>query len=86
LTQIFEKKNTSLKRNTTPPKINIEAENDRLEDVSPFPGGPYSQVPAVNLPGCIHNSPIVCIAPRCQGIGKLCVGEFPGGNWVAIDF
>ena len=29
----------------TPPKINIEPENDGLEDVSPFPGGPYSQVP-----------------------------------------
>ena len=28
----------------TPPKINIEPENDGLEDVSPFPGV-YSQVP-----------------------------------------
>ena len=28
----------------TPPKINIESENDGLEDVSPFPGV-YSQVP-----------------------------------------
>ena len=36
-----------------PWKINIEPENDGLEDDFPFPGGPYSQVPAVNLPGCI---------------------------------
>ena len=28
----------------TPPKINIEPENDGLEDVSPFPGV-HSQVP-----------------------------------------
>ena len=28
----------------TPPKINMEPENDGLEDVSPFPGV-YSQVP-----------------------------------------
>ena len=28
----------------TPPKINIEPENDGLEDDFPFPGG-YSQVP-----------------------------------------
>ena len=28
----------------TPPKINIEPENDGLEDVFPFPGV-YSQVP-----------------------------------------
>ena len=28
----------------TPPKINIEPENDGLEDVSPFPGV-YCQVP-----------------------------------------
>ena len=37
---------------STPPKINIEPENDGLEDVFPCPGV-YSQVPAVNLPGCI---------------------------------
>ena len=30
--------------NGTPPKINIEPENDGLEDVSPFPGV-CSQVP-----------------------------------------
>ena len=35
----------------TPRKINIEPENDGLEDDFPFPGV-YSQVPAVNLPGC----------------------------------
>ncbi len=35
-----------------PRKINIEPENDDLEDDFPFPGGPYSQVPAVKLPGC----------------------------------
>ena len=29
---------------TTPPKINIEPENDSLEDVFPFPGV-YCQVP-----------------------------------------
>ena len=29
----------------TPPKINIEPENDGLEDDFPLPGGPYSQVP-----------------------------------------
>ena len=34
----------------TPLKINIEPENDGLEDDVPFPGGPYSQVPAVHLP------------------------------------
>ena len=33
----------------TPPKINIEPENDGLEDDCPFPGGPYSQVGAVNM-------------------------------------
>ena len=32
-------------KEVTPPKINIEPEHDGLEDVSPFPGGPYSQVP-----------------------------------------
>ena len=32
------------KTTSTPPKINIEPENDGLEDVSPFPGV-YSQVP-----------------------------------------
>ena len=32
------------KKQITPPKINIEPENDGLEDVSPFPGV-YSQVP-----------------------------------------
>ena len=37
-----------------PPKINKEPENDGLEDEFPLPGGPYSQVPAVNLPGCRH--------------------------------
>ena len=35
----------------TPRKINIEPENDDLEDDFPFPVV-YSQVPAVNLPGC----------------------------------
>ena len=29
----------------TPPKINIEPENDALEDDFSLPGGPYSQVP-----------------------------------------
>ena len=32
------------KNKNTPPKINIEPENDGLEDVSPFPGV-HSQVP-----------------------------------------
>ena len=36
----------------TPPKINIEPENDGLEGDFPFPGVPYSQVNHVNLPGC----------------------------------
>ena len=36
----------------TPPKINIESENDGLEDDFPFPGGKNSQVPVVHLPGC----------------------------------
>jgi len=36
----------------TPLKFNIEPENDALADDFPFPGGPYSQVPAVNLAGC----------------------------------
>ena len=36
----------------TPPKFNIEPENNGLEDDFPFPGGPYSQVPAVKLQGC----------------------------------
>ena len=44
----------------TPPKINIEPENDGLEDVFPFPGGPYSQVRAVNLPGVYHEELILC--------------------------
>ena len=43
---------TQLDMANTPPKINIEPENDGLEDDCPFPGGPYSQVPAINLPGC----------------------------------
>jgi len=34
----------------TPPKTNMEPENDGLEDDFPFPGL-YSQVPAVHLPG-----------------------------------
>jgi len=34
------------KKNTTPPKFNIEPENDGLEDDFPFPGL-YSQVPGV---------------------------------------
>ena len=38
-------------KSSTPPKINIKPENDGLEDDFPFPGV-YSQVPAVNLPGC----------------------------------
>ena len=42
------------KTTSTPPKIKIEAENDGLEDDFPFPGV-YSQVPAVNLPGCMYN-------------------------------
>ena len=41
----------------TPPKINIEPDNDGLEDVFPFWGGPYSQVPADNLPGT-QKSPV----------------------------
>ena len=41
---------------TTPPKIHIEPENDGLEDDCPFPGSPYSQVPAVNLGLCIWSS------------------------------
>ena len=36
---------TVLSGSITPPKFNIEAENDGLEDEFPFPGGPYSQVP-----------------------------------------
>ena len=32
-------------RMTTPPKINIELENDGLEDVFPFLGGLYSKIP-----------------------------------------
>ena len=39
----------------TPRKINIEPENDGLEDEFPFPGV-YSQVPAVNLLGCIKRA------------------------------
>ena len=35
----------------TPPKFNIEPENDGLEDDFPFPGGPYSQVPMFNFRG-----------------------------------
>ena len=44
----------------TPPKINIEPDNDGLEDDFPLPGV-YSQAPAVNLPGCmqINNPPKV---------------------------
>ena len=45
----------------TPRKINIEPENDGLEDDFPFPGV-YSQVPAVNLPGCILISRIFAIS------------------------
>ena len=32
----------------------LEPGNDGLEDDFPLPGGPYSQVPAFNLPGCSH--------------------------------
>ena len=39
----------------TPRKIHIEPENDALEDDFPFPGV-YSQVPAVNPPGCTLSS------------------------------
>ena len=58
LVQSCEKKSWATKRpaktlSTTPPKINIEPENAGLEDDCPFPGGPYSQVPAVNLGLCI---------------------------------
>ena len=45
-------KNTYNYEIDTPPKINIDPENDGLEDDFSFPGGPYSQVPAVNLLGC----------------------------------
>ena len=48
-------KNTKIDTGT-PPKINIEPENDGWEDDFPFPGGPYSQVPAINLQGCIDHS------------------------------
>ena len=34
-----------------PRRLTIEPENDGLEGDFPFPGGPYSQVLAVNLPG-----------------------------------
>ena len=37
-------------RSSTPPKINIEPENDGLDDVSPFPGCILRF--HVNLPGC----------------------------------
>ena len=38
----------------TPRKINIEPENDGLiQMIFLYKEGPYSQVPAVNLPGCI---------------------------------
>ena len=41
----FQQKNQlPFKWGYTPPKINIEPENDGLEDYSPFPGV-YSQVP-----------------------------------------
>ena len=43
---------THLEDPGTPPKINIEPDNDGLEDDFPLPGV-YSQVPAVNLPGCM---------------------------------
>ena len=33
------------------PEDDIEPQNEALEDVVPFPRV-YSQVPAVNLPGC----------------------------------
>ena len=41
------------KETNTPPKINIKPENDGLvQMIFLFPGGPYSQVPAVSLRGC----------------------------------
>ena len=38
-TYMFSKK-TNVAPKNTPPKINIEPENDGLEDGSPLPGGP----------------------------------------------
>ena len=35
----------AMKLESTPPKINMEPENDGLEDDFPLPGGPYCQVP-----------------------------------------
>ena len=48
------KKGSLFEHEKTPPKMNIEPENDDLEDDFPLPGipgGPYSQVNHVNLPG-----------------------------------
>jgi len=62
----------------TPRKIHIEPENDALEDDFPFPGV-YSQVPAVNLPGCTlssKNSPGLVSFP-----GPLLRWDDLGGFW-----
>jgi len=40
----------------------IEPKHDGLEDDVPLPGGPYSQVPAVHLPGCLFQK-----HPQTQG-------------------
>ena len=76
----------------TPPKINIEPENDGLEDDFPF-WGVYSQVPAVNLPGCtLHGCDMGYVA-KATGAGPAKPSNFPfalrqlwdvspaGGKW-----
>ena len=72
----------------TPPKINIEPENEGLEEnFLLFEGGPYSQVPAVHPPGCIplltgSTKQLVKMMGRCfinnrgtSGVGKGAASE-----------
>ena len=64
----------------TPPKINIEPENGGLEDDFPLPGGPYSQVPAVNVPGCNPLLPYFNFLEMAQW------DWYPGAPWIPIYF
>ena len=57
---------------------------DGLEDDFPLPGGPYSQVPAVNLPGCKQSVFCECRGQSLstyQPLGAFC---WVGWWWVFV--
>ena len=57
-----------------PRRLTIEPENDGLEGDLPFPGGPYSQVLAVNLPGAYLSIPSQHCRQHCRdfSVDLLC--------------